>query len=88
MAISIEIPREIEVTLRGQLGEGLEQQAKKDLAVSWFRNGRLTSRQVGELLGISLFEAHAFLKREGAPLPMSMTEVEEDLMSLGESHSS
>ena len=88
MTLSIDIPDEVEAALRCQLGPGLEERAKQDLAVSWFRDGRLTSRQVADLLGISLFEAHAFLKTRGASLPMSIADVEQDLAALRESHGS
>lgn len=86
MTLSIDIPADIESTLRCQLGPGLEERAKEELAVSWFREGRLTSRQVAAFLGTSLFEAHAFLKGRGASLPMSLADVEDDLASLRESH--
>lgn len=88
MTLSIEIPADIESTLRCQFGGGLEERAKQDLAVSWFRDGRLTSRQVASLLGVSLFDAHAFLKSRGASLPMSLADVENDLAALRESHGS
>jgi len=86
MAICIDLPADIESTLRGELGDGLEQRAKQDLAVSWFREGRISSRQVAELLGMSLFEAHAYLKRQRASLPMSLRDVEEDLATLRKPH--
>jgi predicted HTH domain antitoxin len=84
MTLSIEIPPSIESTLRCQLGSSLELRAKQDLAAAWFSEGRITSRQVAELLGMSLFDAHAFLKSRGAALPMSLADVESDLASLHE----
>jgi predicted HTH domain antitoxin len=86
MPICIDLPAGIELTLRQQLGAGLEQRAKEELAASWFRDGRLTSREVAELLGTSLFEAHEILKHHGASLPMSMAEIEDDLAALRKSH--
>ncbi len=88
MSLAIDIPPDVEAVLRAQLGSGLEQRAKQDLAVGWFREGRLTSRQVAVLLGISLFEAHAFLKRAGASLPVTIADVEADLTTLHELHGS
>ncbi len=88
MSLSIDIPADVEAALRCQLGPDLEQRAKQDLAVNWFCEGRLTSRQVAALLGISLFEALAFLKQRGASLPMSLDDVEDDLAALRESHGS
>ena len=82
MTLSIDIPADVESALRLQFGPALELRAKEDLAASWFSEGRITSRQVAQLLGIPLFEAHAFLKAKGASLPMSINEVEADLASL------
>lgn len=84
MALSIDIPASIESTLRFQLGPGLERHAKQDLAAAWFGEGRISSRQVAELLGLPLFDAHAFLKSRGAALPMSIDDVQSDLASLHE----
>ena len=84
MTLSINLPAEIESTLRSHFGAKLEERAKQDLATTWFREGRITSRQVAELLGMSLFEAHAFLKSRGASLPMSIADVEADLDTLRE----
>jgi predicted HTH domain antitoxin len=88
MTLTIEIPPDVEAALRDQFGAGLEVRAKQDLAVNWFCDGRLTSRQVAALLGMSLFEAHAFLKSRGAALPMSIADVEGDLAALRESRGS
>ena len=82
MTLSIEIPNELESALRSQLGTGLEQSAKEELAAAWFTSGKLSSRQVAQLLGISLFQAHAFLKNRGAALPMTIEDVEDDASSL------
>jgi len=86
MTLSIEIPDDVESTLRHQLGRDLEVRAKQELAAAWFSEGRITSRQAAALLGMSLFEAHAFLKSKGASLPMSLADVESDLTSLHELH--
>jgi predicted HTH domain antitoxin len=85
MTISINIPAEIETALRIDGGPSLDERAKQDLAAAWFAEGLITSRQVASLLGISLFEAHAFLKRKGVSLPISLQDVESDLASLRES---
>lgn len=87
MTLNINIPADIESALRVQLGPALEDRAKQDLAAAWFAEGRISSRQVASLLGMSLFEAHAFLKSKGASLPMTAAEVEFDLASLRQSAS-
>jgi predicted HTH domain antitoxin len=88
MTLSINIPADVESTLRLQFGASLENRAKEDLAAAWFSEGRISSRQAASLLGLSLFEAHAVLKQRGASLPMPIPEVEADLASLRESRDS
>jgi predicted HTH domain antitoxin len=82
MSINIDIPSQVELALRSQFGLDLEERAKQDLAAAWFSEGRISSRQVAEMLGISLFEAHRFLKDHGAFLPMELSEVLSDLDTL------
>ncbi|MGD9634155.1 MAG: UPF0175 family protein [Pirellulales bacterium] len=88
MTLSIDIPANIESSLRVQFGPELERRAKEELATAWFSEGQISSRQVAEMLGMSLFEAHAFLKARGASLPMSAAEVEADSESLRDAHES
>jgi predicted HTH domain antitoxin len=82
MTLSIDIPDELETTLREQLGLGLEQSAREELAAAWFRAGKLSTRQVAQFLGLSIFETQAFLKNRKAFLPMSTADVEADLAAL------
>jgi hypothetical protein len=88
MTLTLDIPDDVEAALRLQLGPDLEKSAKQELAASWFREGRLTSRQVAALLEVSLFEAHAFLRSAGASIPMSINDIDEDLAMLSTPRSS
>lgn len=82
MTLTIMIPEELESTLRGQLGTNFEQAAKEDLAAAWFSAGRLSSRQVAQFLGISLYEAFDFLKSRNAAMSITEQEVSEDVAAL------
>jgi predicted HTH domain antitoxin len=82
VTLSIDIPDELESVLREHLGLELEQSAKDELAVAWFRAGKLSVRQVAQLLGLSVFEAQDFLKNRKAFLPMSTADVAADLATL------
>lgn len=82
MTLTIDIPDELEGALREQLGADLEQSAREELAAAWFSAGRLSSRQVAQLIGVSLFEAHAFLKQRGASMPITAEEIAEDAAAL------
>lgn len=78
MTLTISIPDEIEQALRNSTGADLEQSAREELAAAWFSSGKLSSRQVAQFLGISLFEAYEFLKLRNASLPMTAEEVAAD----------
>ena len=62
MAVSFELPREMEKSLRGQL-EDLDGAAKEALLVELYRQHRLTQDQFAEALGISWYESEGVLKR-------------------------
>lgn len=83
MTLTINIPEELESALREQLGADLEQSAREDLAAAWFSAGKLSSRQVAQLLAVSVFEAHAFLKQRNASMPITAEEVLADAATLG-----
>jgi len=60
MTITLEIPDEIAAELSGE-GRELSRAALEGLAVEGYRDGKLTQRQVGRLLGYSRIEAEDFL---------------------------
>lgn len=81
MTLSLDIPDGVESTLRLQFGAALEARAKEDLATAWFSEGRISARQVAELLGLNLFDAHQFLKSRGATT-LTVEDLEHDLTAL------
>jgi hypothetical protein len=62
MAVSFELPREMEKSLREELGD-LDRAAKEALLVELYRQEKLTHRQLSIALGLSRFETDALLKR-------------------------
>ena len=62
MAVTFELPGEIEKSLREELGD-LNQAAKEALLVELYRQERLTDRQLSTALGLSRFQTQALLKR-------------------------
>ena len=60
MTITFEIPDEIAAELSSQ-GRELSRTALEGLAVEGYREGKLTQRQVGCLLGFSRIQAEDFL---------------------------
>jgi predicted HTH domain antitoxin len=47
-----------------------------------YRAGRLSHRQVGELLGLDYWQTEAFLKERGVPLSYSAADLEADNATL------
>lgn len=62
MAVTIQMPREIEQRLRAQTPD-LDAQAKEAVALDLFRKGRLSHYELSKMLGLDRFETDAYLKR-------------------------
>jgi predicted HTH domain antitoxin len=74
MAISIELPPNVEARLRAELAD-LDEVAKLGLAVEAYRGDKLSLGQFAELLGISQYEADGILKERGVTLSLSEAEL-------------
>ncbi len=84
MNISITVPDDLARQM-GSRWEDLPRQALEALAAAAYRNGILTSAQVGRLLGhASRFETQAFLKQAAAYLDYTEQDLKEDLEALAE----
>ena len=64
MAVTFELPQEIERSLRRQLGD-LDQVAKEAALVELYRQDRITAHELAQGLGLSRLETEALLKRYG-----------------------
>ncbi len=74
MAISIELPDEIEQELRQRVAD-LDQAAKEVLLVELYRQGKLTHHQLSRALGLSRYETDGVLKRHAVYEQTSLEEV-------------
>jgi predicted HTH domain antitoxin len=54
----------------------------EDAAIERYRAGRLSHRQVGELLGLDYWQTEIFLKERGVPLNYSAADLEADNAAL------
>lgn len=81
MAISFELPQEIEKSLRKELGD-LDQAAKEAALVELYRQHRLTHHEFSRALGLSRFEADALLKDHGVNYDLSVEEIHSESESL------
>jgi predicted HTH domain antitoxin len=81
MAITFELPQDVERLLREALGD-LSEAAKEAFLVQSYLGGRLSIGQVAAVLGKGVIESQAWLAEKGAPLSYSMEDLEEDRKTL------
>jgi predicted HTH domain antitoxin len=82
MAITINLPPEIEQQLEAEWNGDLPRKVLEAIAVEGYRQGALSRGQVGELLGMNFWETEAFLKERNAYLHYSMEDLEKDRATL------
>ena len=82
LTVTIELPAELERALRGS-DSNLESTAKEALAVSLFRQGKLTHAELGRALKLDRFETDALLKRHQVTTgSLNLADLELDRASL------
>jgi predicted HTH domain antitoxin len=81
LTVTIELPAELERALRGSESD-LGSAAKEALAVSLFRQGRLSHAELGRALGLDRFETEALLKRHQVTGGTTLADLEVDRSSL------
>jgi predicted HTH domain antitoxin len=84
MQITIEVPDELAERLLGNEHSPLSRQVLKVLAVEAYKADRLTSAEVGRILGLSRWEVDAFLKQHQAYLHYDETDLEQDIETLSQ----
>ena len=70
MAVTIDLPPNVEARLRAELAD-LDEVAKLGFAVEAYRNAKLSLGQFAELLGISQYAADGILKERGVTLSLN-----------------
>jgi hypothetical protein len=85
MAVTFELPQEMERSLRRELGD-LDQVAKEAALVELYRQDRVTAFELGQALNLSRLETDALLKRhnvtEDLPTESELESERERLRSL------
>lgn len=83
MVINLNIQQDQEETLRGAWGNGLDRAALEALAIEGYRGGRLSSAQVGRLLGLGDRGAvNDWLAERRVPLNYTLEDLEADRRTL------
>ena len=75
MTISFDIPRELEQQIRTD-GIDLDRDAKEVYLMEQYRQGKITHRQLEEVLGLSFHEAEQLLKRRDMGQDLDIEEFE------------
>jgi hypothetical protein len=62
MAITIQLPKDVERDLRGQVAD-FDRAAKEAMLIELYRQDKLSHHQLAQALGLDRFETEALLKR-------------------------
>ncbi|MDX2199065.1 MAG: UPF0175 family protein [Phycisphaerae bacterium] len=83
MTIELKIPDEAEQTLRQAWGDTLDRAALEALAIEGYRTGRLSSAEVGDLLGLAdRWTVARWLGERHVPLNYTADDLEADRRTL------
>jgi predicted HTH domain antitoxin len=79
--LTIQLPESLAQTF-GDTAETQRRRVIEDVAVEEYRLGRLSHRQVGELLGLDYWNTETFLASRKAPLNDSIADLDADRKTL------
>jgi len=68
----------------GETPETRSRRLAEDAAIEEYRAGRLSQRQVGEMLNLDYWQAERFLAEHGVPLNYSLNDLQADRVTLDE----
>ena len=77
MQVTVKLPDEI-ARQWGETPEAVGRHVVEDAAIEGYRSGRLSHRQVGEMLGLDYWQTEAFLTERGVPVNYSAADLEAD----------
>ena len=81
MQVTVTMPDQI-ARQWGDTPDAVSRHVMEDAAIEGYRAGRLSHRQVGELLGLDYWQTDAFLKERGVPVNYSAADLEADNATL------
>jgi len=77
MRVTMELPDQV-ARQWGDTPDAVGRHVMEDAAIEGYRAGRLSHRQVGEMLGLDYWQAEVFLKERGVPLNYSAADLDAD----------
>lgn len=81
MQVKVEMPDEI-ARQWGETPDAVGRRVMEDAAIEGYRAGRLSHRQVGQVLGLDYWQTEAFLKERGVPVNYSAADLDADNATL------
>ena len=81
MQVTVEMPDQV-ARQWGATPDAVGRHVMEDAAIEGYRAGRLSHRQVGEVLGFDYWQTEAFLKKRCVPLNYSAADLEADNATL------
>lgn len=81
MNITVELPDQV-ARQWGETPDAVSLHFREDAAIEGYREGRLSHRQVGELLGLDYWRTEAFLEGRRVPLNYSVADLAADHATL------
>jgi predicted HTH domain antitoxin len=81
MQVTVELPDQV-ARQWGETPGAVGRHVLEDAAIECYRAGRLSHRQVGEMLGLDYWQTEAFLKERGVPLSYSAADLDADSATL------
>jgi predicted HTH domain antitoxin len=81
MQVTVELPDQV-ARQWGETPDAIGRHVVEDAAIEGYRGGRITHRQVGEMLGLDYWQTESFLNHRGVPLNYSAADLEADNATL------
>jgi hypothetical protein len=81
MQVIVKLPDQV-ARQWGDAPDAVGRHVMEDAAIEGYRAGRLSHRQVGEMLGLDYWQTEIFLKDRGVPLNYSGADLEADNATL------
>ncbi|MBI5684234.1 MAG: UPF0175 family protein [Verrucomicrobia bacterium] len=83
MQITVEVPDEL-TRQWGDTPQAVARHVLEDTAIEGYREGRLSFRQMGAVLGLGYWQTESFLQERGVPINYSAADLESDRATLDE----
>jgi predicted HTH domain antitoxin len=82
MQVTVQLPDKL-ARQWGETPDAVGRHVMEDAAIEGYRAGRLSHRQVGEMLRLDYWQAEIFLKDRGVPINYSASDLDDDVATLG-----